>query len=1403
MWFLGVIGGLVLGGMAGSFWSAVVMAVIGGIVVHAVSRKEKGRELTPTPTPNLRAEVAALKRKVAALEERLQQVEGLLQAGSGSIAAVAKETLEPNRPLDERTQTADTAPVAPAFAEPESRPAPPLPASSACETRTSDALTRPFGETKDPVDLVAATTADTNSDDAPVSLSAPLPPPAYTPSEPPRVATPRHRKPPAPPSIPFKERLPEPVRNFIYGGNTLVKLGVLILFLGLAFLLRYTAERVTVPVELRYAGVALAGAGVLALGWFLRLRRRDYALIMQGMGVGVFYLTTLAAMKFHGLLSAEGGFGFMAAVSFLGAALAVMQNAPVLAVIAALEGFATPVLLSTGGNHMTALMTYLVILDVGIVLIAWFNAWRVLNVIGFVGTFTLATGWAHRYYTHDQYLPAQAFLVLFFLIFTAVGVLFARRTLLDAQLAAQDDDSLARKAGAALRQVGRVDSALVFGTPLTAFGLQYLLSKPWEFGPAFSALALCAFYLLLARLVFSRHRTGLALLAEGYVIVAVIFGTLVVPLGFEGTWTSAAWAVEGAGMYWLGIRQQRAYSRAFAYLVLLGAGYKLLLEIGLTVTTDGPLLHGSTLGPILLALSALSIWRQNRQAKLDAEPSWEAIPGGMTLWLGMAALTLLPWQWFAPQTAAAATAVLSLLAYGVARRFDLQPFSPVVFALHALAVASFVPTLHLSTDVASSAVLVGGWKSMLCALTIAAGILLTAAWSLARICKDKDSEGEDVRRRSGIQAFAMAVGASVLHLALLFVVSLQTACAATAVLSVGIYLVKRRSGVDALIGVVAYLQALAVAGFVVTLHRTAGEAGAVLESGWHGSVGALVIAASILLTAGLGMAAVRRQALDDGIQPEWTKGNALAVLGGTALLHLATLFALSIEQAAAVWPVTACLALWIALRIAHSPLAGFAAALHAISAGLFLYARDSLPSAHFTGADEHSLAPFAHLQFWTPLIVALAAWRCADWIRAEARYFATRLSPDAPGKPSRWSNPWCARTAWRWLPVVWGLVWWSGAWLEESGRVLDLRGIPEYLPTASVAIALITSFVVATLAQRRDWAEMGRLSALTLPALILCACAGLAGAAGRYVPSAYFGAVAWPLALLWHLRLLRAQDRWLVLAQRQILHVAGFWFFLLLASREGQARFSALSDDLSSWAMLGWVLVPVCVFWGVRSSVLKRRWPLSEFRNTYMEIACLPVAAYLLLWCFVSNLLGSGNAAPLPYLPILNPLELGQWLVLTALLLWWRALPETSPVRLPTNAANAVAAGMGWFLLTAMVLRACHHWGGVEWDASALFHSRLAQASLSIAWALMGVSTMLLGNRRASRSLWAAGAVLLGVVVLKLFAIELADRGGLYRIVSFIGVGVLLLVVGYFAPVPARASATASGVANEPLKETP
>ncbi|MNC60525.1 hypothetical protein D3C75_1104080 [compost metagenome] len=87
----------------------------------------------------------------------------------------------------------------------------------------------------------------------------------------------------------------------------------------------------------------------------------------------------------------------------------------------------------------------------------------------------------------------------------------------------------------------------------------------------------------------------------------------------------------------------------------------------------------------------------------------------------------------------------------------------------------------------------------------------------------------------------------------------------------------------------------------------------------------------------------------------------------------------------------------------------------------------------------------------------------------------------------------------------------------------------------------------------------------------------------------------------------------------------------------------------------------------------------------------------------------------------------------------------------------------------------------------------LVQAGLSIVWTLIALSLMIGGHLRHRREVWLVGAALIALVVAKLIFVELSNRGGLARIVSFIGVGVLLLVVGYFAPLPPKRVDAAPG----------
>jgi uncharacterized membrane protein len=186
------------------------------------------------------------------------------------------------------------------------------------------------------------------------------------------------------------------------------------------------------------------------------------------------------------------------------------------------------------------------------------------------------------------------------------------------------------------------------------------------------------------------------------------------------------------------------------------------------------------------------------------------------------------------------------------------------------------------------------------------------------------------------------------------------------------------------------------------------------------------------------------------------------------------------------------------------------------------------------------------------------------------------------------------------------------------------------------------------------------------------------------------------------------------------------------------------------------------------------------------------VVAALVLAAFALNVDSAGEAAPLPYVPLVNPLELASVLVLLALLAWLRGVGEHVPsLENARKAVPAVAAVAAWFLVTMTVARTVHHWSGVPYDADSLAASTTFQSALSIVWGTAGLAAMLFGARSRKRSVWLAGAALMTIVVAKLFLVDLGNTATLARVVSFLGVGLLLLVVGYFAPVPPRAEADA------------
>uniref|UniRef100_UPI0040575F81 DUF2339 domain-containing protein n=1 Tax=Candidatus Electronema sp. TaxID=2698783 RepID=UPI0040575F81 len=778
-------------------------------------------------------------------------------------------------------------------------------------------------------------------------------------------------KPPRAPSL--EDRLQAKIKAFFTEGNVVLRVGLLVLFFGVAFLLKYAAERNVIPIEMRLLGVALGGLALLGFGWRQRLARPGFALLAQGGGIGIMYLTVFAAFKLYHLLPSPLAFVLLLGLVAASTALALLQDARPLALFGAAGGFLAPVLLSTGSGNHVALFSYYALLNSGILAVSWFKAWRSLNLLGFIFTLGIGSMWGLNSYQPQHFASTEPFLILFFLMFNAIGVLFAFR---------QPPN---------LR--GYVDGTLVFGTPVICFSLQAGMVQNMPHGLAYSALAVSLFYIVLARWLWNRGnerlRQGMRTMTEAFLALGVVFVTLAVPLALSGRWAAVTWAMEGAALIWVGIRQNRVLARSSGFLLQFAAGFYFLADGGSYGGTRLPVLNGTYLGAAIIALSALF-------------SSWQ------------------------------------------------------------------------------------------------------------------------------------------------------------------------------------------------------------------------------------------------------------------------------------------------------------------------LYKADTL---------------------------------------------------------RRWEK-------WNHLPLFcWGCLWWFCAGFLEIDRILSHRSEDH----CNLLFTALSCAILTRLSARLDW-KTAAWPSLLLPVFMTLMCLDKIGWQGhRHLFFADEGWAVWPLAFVLLHDCLR-QGRGL-LAERclSVNHIIAYLLLIFIVTSEGGWLTRQLIGGAGVWNELVWGLIPAGIILLAHNRWLETRWPLADYARAYQRHSSLVLAFLLWFWLLAGSFGSAGNAPPLPYIPLLNPLELSQIAALL-LLVWWllrhRLLPEP--------ALAAFGAGTAFLWLNTALARAVHHLAGVPFNADAMLSSRLYQTALAILWALLSLALMTAAGRRRSRSVWFAGSVLIAATVLKLFFVDLAASGKVERIVSFIAVGILLLLIGYFSPLPPK-----------------
>ncbi|HEY9285299.1 MAG TPA: DUF2339 domain-containing protein, partial [Pyrinomonadaceae bacterium] len=319
------------------------------------------------------------------------------------------------------------------------------------------------------------------------------------------------------------------------------------------FFLKYAFDSQWIGARGRVLVGASVGLGLVALAERLRRRGyRSYPNVLTGGGILILYLSVYAARVFYELVGLSPAFALMAAVTAAAVLLSVRYDAIAIAILALLGGFATPVLLSTGTDNQIGLFTYVFALDAGVLALAYFKRWRVLNHISFWLTALIFSGWLISHYETWKLGRTVFFLTLFFLVFSALAVVH---------------NVLAR------RRARWPDVSVILPAATLYFAAAYALLDAAGYGRALGtfALLLSSFYVVLFYVARTRHRED-RLLAYTYVGAAVTFFTLAVSIQLDQHWVTMGWAVEALMLTWIGLRADERGARYAAVLVFAVAG---------------------------------------------------------------------------------------------------------------------------------------------------------------------------------------------------------------------------------------------------------------------------------------------------------------------------------------------------------------------------------------------------------------------------------------------------------------------------------------------------------------------------------------------------------------------------------------------------------------------------------------------------------------------------------------------------------------------------------------------------------------------------------------------------------------------------------------------------------------
>lgn len=344
----------------------------------------------------------------------------------------------------------------------------------------------------------------------------------------------------------------------LIGERLISKIGIVLTIIGVIIGVKYSIDHELISPIFRVLLGYICGGFLLFFSRRLKEAHFNYSAVLLSGALSITYFVTYAAYTFYMLFPQALAFIIMLLITLYTVYQAIAYKREIIAQVGLVGAYAIPFLIGGQSDNYLILMSYIAIINIGILVLSFYRNWKSLTFssFGFTWLIYLFSLWDVSSKA-EEFGLALSFSIVFFTTFYSIILCY----------------KLMQK-----KVITTADVFLLLANSFLFYATSYLLFSRNDIGfLGVLTFAHALIHAAIALFIYKIHHTEQKLF---YFLLglALVFITMAIPVQLDGNWVTILWCLEAVLLFWIGRKVDHFYFESLAYPVLILSFYSLMID---------------------------------------------------------------------------------------------------------------------------------------------------------------------------------------------------------------------------------------------------------------------------------------------------------------------------------------------------------------------------------------------------------------------------------------------------------------------------------------------------------------------------------------------------------------------------------------------------------------------------------------------------------------------------------------------------------------------------------------------------------------------------------------------------------------------------------------------------------